>query len=398
VPSRAGIFIDARGGDRGLLQSQRSVLIDEYIVAHPEADLKFRFPVELSGQRNDLSVYRLPIELLAYSIRNGRFAAELLEEEARLGRKLEETPSDMTIIKRLLLEQSKNATEELKRSIRQVGQLHPGVVTTDGYVINGNRRMAVLESLYEEEHLPKYQFLEVARLPPNVNPKDLWRIEAGIQLSKEDTLEYGAINERLKLREGIELGLDDAEMSRTMSGRYTPNQVDQKLRELQLIEDYLEYIGKPKQYTLAERRSESFIDMRAGIEALEEQEASDESIFAYVQMTYEMIKGDSTHWDIRDLNKIFRIGGEPSKSIIDYFNPAGGAKPTGGALEVFESAREVYDAQQNVKRPLKLVKKAINALQPVKADDPILKTPEAKEAINKLWKKVYALMQGSNSP
>lgn len=381
-----------------MIRSERATLIDEYVKAHADSDLKIRQPMEISGQRRDLTVYRLPISLLTYSIRNGRFAAELFEEEASQNRKIGETKEDLAIIRRLLLEQSRTETEALKKSLRQIGQLYPGVITDDGYVINGNRRMAVLEKLYEEEHLQKHQYLEVARLPTGVEPKDLWRIEAGIQLSKEDKLEYGPVNERLKLKEGLEAGLDQAEISKALFGRFSPEQVKQRLDELQIIEDYLDFIGQPKQYRLVERRTESFIDIRAGRDALEEQGKSGAEIFAYVQMGFEMVKSESSHWDIRDLSKIFKNGGEPAKSIADHFSKGSkdsSEKASIKAMDLFESAKEVYDAEQDMNRPLKLVKKALNTLQPLKADSPSLKNPETREALTKLWHRVYKLMKGS---
>ena len=381
-----------------MLQSQRATLIDAYIESHPEANLHIRQPMELAGQRTDTAVYRLPINLLNYSIRNGRFAAELLEEEATLRRKIVENPEDLAIIRRLLLEQNKAETEALKRSLRQVGQLYPGVVTHDGYVINGNRRMAVLEKLYEEEHLPKYQYLEVARLPSAVDQKDLWRIEAGIQLSKEDRLEYGPVNERLKLREGINAGLDQAEISKALFGRFSEKQVNERLKELELIEEYLEYIEQPRQYRIVEGRTQSFVDMQAGKEALELMDKDSDEIFAYVSMGFEMIKNESSHWDIRDLNKIFRNGGDPANSIITFFSSQelrSGKITTAKAVEVFETAQEVYDAEQDAKRPLKLVKKALNTLQPLKAGDVSLQDPETKEALTRLWQRVYKLFNAS---
>ena len=91
--------------------------------------------------------------------------------------------------------------------------------------------MAVLKSLNDGDPLQKYQFLEVARLPSGVSEKDLWRIEAGIQMAKEEKLEYGPINERLKFREGIDAGFGPTEISRVLMGRYDEEQINNRLEE-----------------------------------------------------------------------------------------------------------------------------------------------------------------------
>jgi hypothetical protein len=104
-------------------------------------------------------VYRLPINLLAFNIRNGRFAAELRATEKQLGRRLDALmPEDDEVIRKLLLNQDEFATGLLKDDIRKVGQTDPGIITHDGFVINGNRRMAVLQALHDEDRTSKYRF------------------------------------------------------------------------------------------------------------------------------------------------------------------------------------------------------------------------------------------------
>ena len=90
---------------------------------------------------------------------------------------------DANIIRAILLELDSQKTKDLKNDKHQKGQLEPGVITYDGVVINANRRMAVLSELHKKEPGGKWEHLEAIRLPENVGEKDLWRIEAGLQLS-----------------------------------------------------------------------------------------------------------------------------------------------------------------------------------------------------------------------
>src|SRR5437879_1162227 len=136
-----------------------------------------------------MPVYRLPINLLAFNIRNGRFAAELKAKERDAKRALDPLdPDDAAIIAELLLHQDANATEVLKADLKKVGQTEPGIITHDGFVINGNRRMAILQELHKEEPTGRFAFLDAQILPPEIDAKDLWRIEAGIQLSRDKRL------------------------------------------------------------------------------------------------------------------------------------------------------------------------------------------------------------------
>lgn len=172
------------------LETKREKELDAYLASNDvKDDQKLR--LVLKGVPKHLEVYRIPIKYLMYNIRNGRFVAELLAKEAQLKRKLDSAdPEDAKIIQTLLLELDPSATEALMVDLRKNGQLDPGIITRDGAVINANRRMAILSALYKEERDPRFEYLRVARLPKDVDERDLWRIEAGLQFAKEFRLDY----------------------------------------------------------------------------------------------------------------------------------------------------------------------------------------------------------------
>ena len=178
-------------------------------IAEPSARSDMgKHPLLIAGVKRMFDVYRLPINLLSFNIRNGRFAAELRAKEQQLKHPLDpHDADDKEELKKLLLELDEQATSLLKADLEKVGQTDPGIITADGSVINGNRRMAVLLALHEDDSSGKYEYLEVQVLPPDVSPKDLWRIEAGLQLSRDKRLDYGPINDLLKIREGLDSGL-----------------------------------------------------------------------------------------------------------------------------------------------------------------------------------------------
>ncbi|MFA5269737.1 MAG: hypothetical protein WC379_17365 [Methanoregula sp.] len=247
------------------IKNLRADLISDYIKEHKERAYQGRQePYEIAGKRQSLDVMRLPINLLCYNIRNGRFAAELHEFEVSEGLRLEpEKSKDAEKIEELLLKDKTKTerTEWLKKDLVRVGQLYPATITHDGYIINGNRRAAILSQLFKETGDEKYSFLETVILPPDVSPKDLWRFEAGFQLAVELKADYGPVNELLKIKEGIEYGLPLQEIALTLGGDNTVDKVKQKLRILTLIEDYLNYFGQDKRYSTVERRVEHFINL-----------------------------------------------------------------------------------------------------------------------------------------
>jgi hypothetical protein len=100
----------------------------------------------------------------------------------------------------------------------------------------------------------------VARLPKGVDAKGLWRIEASLQFGRDFRLDYGQVNELLKIRAGKNSGLSDKQISVALSGRYSDKKVNEKLEILKLMDSYLYSIGKPGAYThiQQERAGEMF--------------------------------------------------------------------------------------------------------------------------------------------
>ena len=78
--------------------------IDDYIQKHPDCKLTRTRDVIIQGKRVDLPVYRLPLDLLFYNIRNGRFASEYDDLKVKEGRELRtEDPADAKKIQKLLI-------------------------------------------------------------------------------------------------------------------------------------------------------------------------------------------------------------------------------------------------------------------------------------------------------
>jgi hypothetical protein len=378
------------------LETIREKQLDVYLKKSSALD-DSKERIVLKGEPKHLQVYRVPIKYLIYNIRNGRFAAELLAKESQLKRKLDPgTPEDAQIIQKLLLELNPSETDALKADLRHNGQLDPGVITRDGAVINANRRMAILLALHEETHDPKFEYLRVARLPKDVDEKDIWRIEAGLQFAKEFRLDYSPINELLKLKEGRDSGFTSADISQTLLGRFTALKVDEKLEILRLIESYLLFIGKPRQYHIVqdERDVEKFNSLQANVVApLKRQGKKDAEIAKLVTFAFLLIKEtDRTHWDIRLLSKI-ATQKDAYAELLKNFDANKPFERTKDELEEsFATAKEIVEAEEQQSRPERLIKKALSALRGIRSENPRLTGPETKSLLAELKKEIDRLL------
>lgn len=288
--------------------------IDQYITQNPDAKLAKTHSVIIKGQSRDIQVYKIPLDLLFYNIKNGRFAAEYLELKDKIGRDLHSDVSDdKKIVQQMLLELDPKRSLNLETDIRKFGQREPGICTYDGYVHNGNRRLSVIQNIVDSGDL-HFNYLQVARLPREVDEQDLFLIEAGIQFSKDVQLDYGPINTLLKFKEGIDAGLSPQQLAKNIFGFKDEKEVLEKLEVLKLIIKYLKFIGEENRFKKADRIVEHFIDLNNILKHEQKKNTSINEILSYQNIGFQLIYDGVTQRQLRKLKDI--ISEERSRQQI----------------------------------------------------------------------------------
>lgn len=398
------------------ISSAKANEIDSYIRDNKDClQPNQKLAIQLQGQPKWLDVYRLPIDMLIYNKRNGRFAAEIMQKQVELGRKLDPLEeNDRKIIQKLLLDEDENATQLLKDNLVKVGQLEPGIITFDGVVINGNRRMSVTEALLEEKSDPQYNFLKVVRLPMNVDDKDLYRLEISIQLSRPYRKDYGPINDLLKINEGLEIGFDPKQIADTLFGGFNESEIREKVERLKLVEAYLEYIGKPKQYEEVKGWHEHFINLQKAISILKKEKIMNAKEIHYATLAgFELIIAKSPHMDIRLIKKFMdekktkeglieyvekvieekkeiieaetkELNEAETKETIKKKKPKSQTKIANDFKEKFENLKDTYRAQKEANKPKVLLKRALSNLEGINPKNPKLKDLEIIELLKSI--------------
>ncbi len=389
-----------------IINSENATKIDSYLKDNDEAEIG-KWPIELSGEKKIVSFYKFPLKLLHYNINNGRFASEKRKFEKDLGRELNSLDKeDAKQIKDLLLRIFPDKTKALKEDLRQKGQMEPGVITFDGFVINGNRRMAIFEVLHKDEPTGKWEYLEAIRLRPDINPIDLWKLEAGLQLSKEKKADYSPVNELLKLKEGYNAGLKPEEIAAAMYD-WTPEEVENSLERLKLIENFLVYFRQEENYGFIQEFGlhEYFINLqkyilkgakKRGIKKQEIQreiEGAFQLIFdsALAQKESKKKKRGITHQNIRRLGKIY--GDAYTKETYFSELPTKKKKKVGEVFEAFKSAEETMEMIEKRNEPLKLVTTAIKALQNIDTKSKHFLKEEVKKMLYDLNNEIAKLLR-----
>jgi hypothetical protein len=363
--------------------------------------------IAYAGKVHTHDLYRIPIDMLFHNIRNGRFAAELLEREEQLKRgKLDSTKEkDAVEIRKLLLDQNQAETEALRKDIIKNGQLEPGIITFDGAVINANRRLAIMHDLYLTTREDKYKYLMVGILPPGVDEVDLWKIEAGLQFGKDFRLEYGGVNELLKLREGEKRKLSDKDISLALHGRYTEKQVRQKLDILNLIDSYLDFIGKKGEYHLITegKNLEKFNSLHNNVISPLKNKSTKKKkeIAELTTIAFALIdKTSLTHWDIRQLRDITTNTKADAELRSPFENriPAASKEIKAAPEKIregFVTAKEIIENADERDKPERLLKRAKSALDGVNEESDKLKEKEVKALLTDVKKRIDVLIAAS---
>jgi hypothetical protein len=167
----------------------------------------------INGKKQDLPIYQIDIERLHFNIANGRYADRMIRlQRENPGVVIEPSkPEWKEQIENMLAgehrdtQRDRAAFQELMEDLRTRDQLRPGVAVADGGVIDGNRRLAALRRLWRETNDDRFRYFDAAILPADTSEEDRWRIEAGMQLGKNDRWDYSPINELLKIRSGVRM-------------------------------------------------------------------------------------------------------------------------------------------------------------------------------------------------
>lgn len=282
------------------MSRNRSVVIQRYLDGR-DKDRQEIHRVPFRGH-SELPVVRVDIDDLRFNANLGRLILDRLS-----GARLEppDDPKAQNEIQRLILEQAE--AKALKIHIDEEGQLQPGIVSSDGTLINGNRRLAVLRGLWKETKDDRFKYMRVAVLPKDATAAEMYLLEVNLQMTPETRKKYGAITALAQLRFGLEkFKLDKGQLAHAMY--IEPSDLEQRLEILQMIDEYLAFIKRPSAYGLLEIGSDE-TDHQGKYEhfftlhRLKEMHGDKPYWEAFQRHVFQLIRAGTTFREIRALKK-----------------------------------------------------------------------------------------------
>lgn len=212
------------------------------------------------GESKDFKVFEIPLTALIYNVDNGRISSYVKSFQKQSGVLDPEKTEDFDRIAKFLYESSPEQNKRTKEDIAKCGQMEPGIITADGVIVDGNRRVSLMWAIIHDENAPadvkaRCEKFRTVVLPENATKKDIIRLETTYQLGMDEKVGYGAIEKYLHARDMQELGFSVAEIEEYMGEN--SGSVNVLLEVVDLIDDYLSSCNCEGIYT---RMPEGFED------------------------------------------------------------------------------------------------------------------------------------------
>ena len=274
-----------------LSKAKTREIIDDFALEIEKAKTKGAKPaktvIDFRNERKDgieRDIWYVPIDLSRYRKDNGRISSDVLHYEKSYGLLDETREESQKKIEEFLREKDKEKTKELHSTIKHEGQRDPAIITCDGFLINGNRRMMVMKMLIREfPGNPKFNVMKVVILPGKNDEGgpptllEIEQIENRYQLQSEGKAEYYAFDRALSMRRKIELGMaleeqlrDDPIYSGLEKKQFKEEMKkfeNEYLKPLDCIERYLQHLKRQGLYSTVstglgdpEGRWQAFLD------------------------------------------------------------------------------------------------------------------------------------------
>ncbi|MCK6463063.1 MAG: hypothetical protein L6Q29_04605 [Candidatus Pacebacteria bacterium] len=161
----------------------------------------------------------------------------------------------------ILIEMIKAKGKDFLEDLRLRGQDEAAIVTYDGYLVNGNRRVAALRFLGE-------RYIDCVILPEDATPRDIYALEQELQISQDFKEEYHWINELTNIRRGLvdkRYAYKEIEIAKRL--RMNVSEIKTKMRMLELIDSFLNWknISKQYDYSKLDEAEQIFIQLEKAI-------------------------------------------------------------------------------------------------------------------------------------
>lgn len=153
---------------------------------------------------------------------------------------------------------SPDKEKDLLNFFKTASQTEPFILTNDGFVISGNRRLCALRELVTQDQEKYRHFTEIrVVILPSLDPKQIDQIEDLLEQQTNIKEDFSWINRALGYRRRIkEYHFSDEKLASI--AKVKKAEIRGLIDKLDIVERYLEEIGQPKNYKQIEGDFQAF--------------------------------------------------------------------------------------------------------------------------------------------
>lgn len=202
----------------------------------------------IGSETKDYPVYKFPLEYLYYNDQNGRINTvyhQYISNHGKLTPEIGESKYN-EIFEKFIFESKKQALKDTQISISEKGQQEPGVILSDGRVIDGNRRFTALRRIQRDTNIKQYFEAVILSfdIKNKLDEKKIKELELDLQLGREERVSYDPIDRIFDVYNTIEVQkLMTPEEYKKASGAGNTKRINKDLRLADLIIKFLSIVA-----------------------------------------------------------------------------------------------------------------------------------------------------------
>lgn len=240
-------------------------------------------PIRFQTKNQYLPVHVVPIELPLYRLENGRTTgrqAEYLAGHPELPPGFFRVDNESVSAQKAQHEILAKLTRERKNLFKEFEtepQSEPIILTSTGYVVNGNRRLSTWRELFQRNPTKFARFRNIdAIILPFADEKDIDQLEADLQLKEDLKADYSWTSTALMVREKMtRYGYNESELAAIYDK--DKKEITEILDCLDYADQYLESRDLAHRYSEVDDKEYAFIQIRRSRKKMKATEAEKET-------------------------------------------------------------------------------------------------------------------------
>ena len=342
--------------------------------------------VPLPTGADELPFWSIPLEYLKLNYFNNRISTYIKSMKQKNGKTLSQIPFKKAneIVEKWIWNDRTPNNEKTLKNILEYGQMRPGIITADGTVVGGNRRLTILRKINREEGRSLEFKAVILENVTTDNVSYIRELESKLQHAEDAKLEYNPIQPYLGvltyMREEVENVKKTKEwITNLLEPTFKGKSLDDMYSIGILMEEYLEYIQMPDLWSRITTAEDLFIRLNASLKKYKakkgyiERDFDDDDVLDYKLRGFDLIRFNQ-NMNSNDKDKK-ELG---TKNLRDLYFVDSRDKTVFSNEKIFNKFNEtIIEALQETKTP--------TIEEVVKREGGLLDESEAAEKIDQLW-------------